>query len=124
VKFHWIAALTLVAGVLAGCSHQNAYEKEAQKITEAVMANDMTPVTGDLAPGVQTAITRVKVAEWSEELNAQGKVKSLKETTPCAPGRHCFLAQFEKRDYIEILQLDGQDKVVTWTFHAVTAPSK
>ena len=57
------------AATLAACSFQNKYERETGDITRAVMSNDLRPVSGDIAPGVN--IPRVKVAEWSDELNAQ-----------------------------------------------------
>jgi hypothetical protein len=53
---------------LAGCSFQNRNEREAERITRAVIGNDLKPVQDDIAKGV--AITRVKVAEWSDELKA------------------------------------------------------
>ena len=68
----------LAAAVLAACSFQNKYERETGDITKAVMNNNLQPVSGDIAPGVN--IPRVKVAEWSDELNAQGKLLSIKET--------------------------------------------
>ncbi len=49
-------------------------EREADRITHAVMNNDLRPVENDIAQGV--TITRVKVAQWSDELNAQGKLIS------------------------------------------------
>ena len=53
--------------------------------------------------------TRVKVAEWSDELGAQGKLLSLKETPEnCEPGWHCFEVKFEKHVYLEHMRLDEQ----------------
>ena len=90
-----LALVALVA--LAACSFQNKYEKEAQKITEAVVKNDLTPVQGDIADRIK--ITRVQVAEWSDQLASEGKLESVKETTAaCPPGMHCFDVKFEKHD--------------------------
>jgi hypothetical protein len=116
-----IAASLLVctALLLAGCSFENKYEKEADKITRAVMANDLTPVKSDIAPGIN--ISRVKIAEYSDELNAQGKLESVKETTPCDPGAHCFTVKFEKRTYLEQLKMDDQGKVTDWHFKPADA---
>jgi hypothetical protein len=114
-----IARTLLVIGVLAaaaGCSFQNRNEREAERITRAVIGNDLKPVQDDIAKNV--AITRVKVAEWSDELNAQGKLISLKEaTTNCNPGWHCFNVKFEKHDYVEHMRYDENGKVVDWNFH-------
>jgi hypothetical protein len=117
-----IAVLVVVATVvtLSACSFQNKNEREADKITRAVMNNDLRPVADDIAKGVD--IPRVKVAEWSDELNAQGKLLSVKESqTRCEPGWHCFDVKFEKRAYVERMRLDENGKVVNWTFRM--APS-
>ena len=118
-----LIALAVLVAVTSGCSFQNADEKEAQKITTAVMANDLGPVKDDISPGVN--ITRVKVAEWSDELNQQGKLKSLKENPTCSPGFHCFDVVFEKRNYTEQMQRDEKGKILKWSFHMAdaTAPA-
>jgi hypothetical protein len=103
------------AAALAACSFQNKYERETGDITRAVMSNDLRPVSGDIAPGVN--IPRVKVAEWSDELNAQGKLVSIKETPDkCEAGWHCFEVKFEKHAYVEHMRLDENGKVVNWNF--------
>lgn len=105
-----------VVAALAGCAFQNGNEREAGRITKAVMDNDLRPVQDDIGKGV--AITRVKVAEWSDELNAQGKLISIKETPGnCEPGWHCFEVKFEKHTYLERMRFDENHKVVNWNFH-------
>jgi hypothetical protein len=114
--------LAVIAAVsaLAACSFQNKYEKEAQSITQAVVANNMQPVQNDIAPRVK--ITRVQVAAMSDELGEAGKLLSLKETTTnCPPGAHCFDVKFEKRAYVEHMTLDENGKVVDWNY--VPAPA-
>jgi hypothetical protein len=108
-----------IATFLTACSGENKYEREADKITHAVMNNDLRPVQGDIAKGI--SVTRVKVAEWSDELNGQGKLLSVKETTDCDPGWHCFNVKFQSRDYIERMRFDEQGKVVDWQFHMAPA---
>jgi hypothetical protein len=66
----------IVVALLAGCWFQNRNEREADRITRAVIGNDLKPVQDDIAKGV--TVTRVKVAEWSDELSAQGKLISVK----------------------------------------------
>lgn len=101
---------------LVGCSFQNPNEREAGRITQAVIDNDLKPVENDIAKGI--AVTRVKVAQWSDELNAQGKLLSVKETTVnCKPGWHCFDVKFAKRAYVERMRFDENHKVVDWSFH-------
>ena len=113
--------LSLVAVLaLAACSFQNKYERQADGITRAVMNNDLRPVSGDIEKGID--IPRVKVAEWSDELNAQGKLLSIKEvTTNCDPGWHCFEAKFEKHVYSERMRLDENGKVTNWSFKMMPA---
>jgi hypothetical protein len=119
VTVRTLAALAAIV-VLAGCSFQNKYEKEAQKITEAVMNNNLQPVHDDIADRIK--ITRVQVAAMSDELGEAGKLVSLKETTTnCPPGTHCFDVKFEKRSYVEHMRLDDQGKVVDWNY--VPAPT-
>jgi outer membrane murein-binding lipoprotein Lpp len=109
----FFCALT-AAIVLAGCSSENKYEREADRITRAVMANDLGPVQKDISPQVQ--ITRAQVAAASDELSQQGKLLSVKETTPCPAGDHCFTVKFQKHTYREMLRMDDQGKVVAWRF--------
>jgi hypothetical protein len=111
-----IAVLCLcVGGALTGCATQNKYEHEADTITRAVMANDAAAVQKEFAPGIP--ITRVRVASYADELDAQGKLVSVKEQTQCTPGYHCILVKFEKNVYLERLQLNDQNQVTSWTFH-------
>src|SRR5215469_13576424 len=79
VKLTRVLVVITVAASLCACSFENKYEKEADNITRAVMNNDLTPVKGDIAPRVN--ITRVQIAQAADELNAQGKLVSVKETT-------------------------------------------
>jgi hypothetical protein len=110
------AAIAVAAAVLASCSFENHNEREADRITRAVIANDLKPVQSDIAKGV--AITRVQIAQWSDELNAQGKLESIKETSAgCPPAWHCFAVKFQKREYVERLRFDENGKVADWTFH-------
>lgn len=110
-----LCAVAVVA-VLAGCSFQNRNEREADRITRAVIANDLKPVESDVAKGV--AITRVQIAQWSDELNAQGKLISIKEMTAgCEAGWHCFDVKFQKHEYVERLRFDENGKVANWDFH-------
>ncbi|HLY01811.1 MAG TPA: hypothetical protein VKR56_04860 [Candidatus Cybelea sp.] len=106
-----------VAG-LAGCTFQNRDEREADRITQAVINNDLKPVGNDIAKGIAT--TRVKVAEWSDELGAQGKLLSVKETAvKCKPGWRCFDVKFQKHDYVEQMRFNNSHKVVDLQFHMV-----
>lgn len=120
-----VVGLVVAAVLLAGCSFQNKYEREAQAVTQAVLNNDLRPVQNDIAPGI--AITRVQIAEWSDQLNAQGTLKSVVERPKSCPvGIHCFLVTLTKGSDIEQMRLDENDKIVGWRFHpvAVSAAAK
>ena len=112
----------LAAASLAACAG-NRNEAEADKITRAVINNNMAPVMGDLDPAIKGEITRVRVAELSDELNAQGGYKGLKQdTTWCRTGYVCFDVQFANRPYHEIMKVGSDGKVQYWWIHA--APAK
>ncbi|MHB8140477.1 MAG: hypothetical protein ACYDHD_04355 [Vulcanimicrobiaceae bacterium] len=114
------AALAVaVAAGLAACSFQNRYERLATGMTQAAINNNLKPMQGDLAPGIR--ITRVQVAEWSDELSRQGTLESVKEHRGgCPVGVHCFVATFSKRIYLERLRLDSHGKIVAWRFFPKT----
>ena len=114
-----VAAFALVLVALAGCSFQNKNEREADKITRAVIANDMSGVVDDFDPAIRSQITRVKVAQLSDELNAQGKYEGLKENDAnCRTGYVCFDAAFEKRPYHEVMKVGSDGKVQAWSTHS------
>ncbi|HEY8312939.1 MAG TPA: hypothetical protein VIG51_02090 [Candidatus Baltobacteraceae bacterium] len=113
-----VIALCCALAALTGCASHNKYENEADKLTKAIVANDMTAVANDFAPSMQGQITRVKVAQLSDELNAQGAYKSIKENDQnCMPAAHCFDVTFEKNAYREVLTLDDHNKVTAWRIH-------
>ena len=109
------AGLAAILCVLSACSGQNRNEREADRITRAVIANDMSPVAGDFDAHARSTITRVRVAELSDELNAQGAYEGLKEDdTWCRSGYICFDVRFAKRPYYEWMALDANGKVGEW----------
>jgi hypothetical protein len=111
-----LVAMVAGAVLVASCSFQNRNEREAERITNAVIANDFKPVQNDIAKGI--TITRVQIAQWADELNAQGKLLSVKETSAnCEPGWHCFDVKFQKHEYVERMRFDESGKVVNWDFH-------
>lgn len=113
-----LIVITTIA--LTGCSFQNKNEREADRITHAIMNNDLKPVQQDIAKDVK--ISRVQIAQWADELNDQGKLLSVKEMTAnCAPGWHCFNVKFDKHDYVERMRFDENGKVVNWQFHMAPA---
>lgn len=111
-----IICTALVVGVvLASCSFESKEQREAENITRAVIANNMTPVIADFTPSAQAKVTRVAVAELSDELNSQGAFHGLTQTTKhCDPDFTCFLAKYDKATYFERIRLTSDGKVASW----------
>ncbi|PZR58325.1 MAG: hypothetical protein DLM50_04230 [Candidatus Meridianibacter frigidus] len=112
-----LLCLLVLALAASGCSSKNKFEKEADKITNAVIANNMDPVRADFDSQAQVQITRVRVARLSDELNSEGKFQGVKErpsSGSSAPNTHYFNAPFEKHVYEEKLVLDDDGKVREW----------
>ncbi len=114
------AAIALTAAVaFAACSGQNKNEREADKITHAVINNNMSPVAGDFDPAIKGQITRVRVAELSDELNDQGQYQGLKQDDAwCRTGYVCFDVKFSKRPYYEMMKVGSDGKVQYWWIQA------
>lgn len=122
---NFLAAALVLLSIVA-CASQNRYEREADKITRAVIANDMTPVMGELDPAIKGEVTRVRVAELSDELNAQGAYQGLKQSTAswCDTTRYtCFDVKFAKGAYRERMKMGSDGKVQSWWIHAAPPAS-
>ncbi len=116
----WVTVL-LACTILAACSGQNRDEREADRITRAVIDNNMSPVMGDFDPAIKGEITRVRVAELSDELSGQGKYEGLKQSTAAWCGGSvyvCFNVKFANRAYREKMKVGSDGKVQYWWIHA------
>jgi len=93
----FIAGALGMAILLGGCSTKNRYEREADKITNAVIADNMGPVFNDFDSSAQPTIRRVAVARLADELNGQGKFLGVQEVQVQneGPTTHTFNAKFE-----------------------------
>lgn len=108
----------LAAVSLAACGGDRNVA-EADKITRAVINNDVTPVMGDFDPAIKGEVTRVRVAELSDELNAQGAYQGLKQdASRCRTGYLCFDVTFAKRPYREEMKVGSDGKVQYWWIRA------
>lgn len=119
-------ALPAVAAVLllAGCFGENHYEKLADQVTKAIVANDMRPVEPEFNAIVRPKLlNRSRVGQLSDELNALGALKGIKENTPSgAPaGEHTFAAEFQKATWSEDMLIDADGKIAA--FHVHPKPS-
>ncbi len=120
-------AIALLLGVaLSACARQNKDEKEADKITRAVIANDMRTVGNDFAAAPRQKMNRVSVARLSDELNALGTYKGVKEDTPAGSpaGEHTFTVTFDKETWHESMMVDSGGKVSAWKITPGTATSQ
>ena len=109
-------ALSLSVLALAGCFGPNQYEKQADTVTKAILANDMRPVEKDFNALVRPKLeSRGRVGQLSDQLAALGTFKGVKEVTPtdAPPRSHKFNASFEKAavPWIECLTYDADGKI-------------
>ncbi|HEY9180092.1 MAG TPA: hypothetical protein VIO32_05195 [Candidatus Baltobacteraceae bacterium] len=108
---------------LAGCANGN--ERLADAITRAVMANDLSPVMNRFDSGIEGVLTRVRVAQLSDELSALGGYQGLRQTHAawCPQDALCFDVQFAKAPYREVMRLDKHGKVRYWWIRAAQTQS-
>lgn len=94
-------------------------------MTRAVIANDLSPVMNRLDPGIEGELTRVRVAEISDQLNAQGAYQGLHQASGawCPQAALCFDVQFEKAPFHEIMKLSKDGKVKYWWIRAAQKQS-
>lgn len=102
-----------LAALLALAACGNAHDRLADALTRAVMANDLSPVMNDLAPSVEGVVTRVRVAEWSDQMAARGPYQGVKQTHApwCSQGVLCFEAQFADGSFREEMKIAKDGKV-------------
>lgn len=111
---------------VSACSRQNGPERLADSITRAVIANDLSPVMSRLDPSIEGELTRVRVAQLSDELAAQGAYQGLRQangTSWCPQDALCFDVQFEKTPYREVMRLAHDGKVRYWWIRAARKQS-
>lgn len=118
-----LAGALVILALGTACARTNPYEQKADRITRAVMQNDLRPVLGDLAPSV-SGLTLVRVAEMSHELARQGAYEGLVPLrTACPRGSRCFTARFTKRSYLETMRVGANGKVEAWRMQAERRPT-
>lgn len=113
----------LLLFLLAACASPN--ERLADSITRAVIANDLSPVIKRLDPRIEGVLTRIRVAQLSDELSAQGSYDGLHQTKDswCPQEALCFDVQFAKGTYHEVMRLAHNGKVRYWWIRAAATQS-
>ena len=104
--------------------HHSHYERLAASVTKAIIANDMRPVESDFNALRRPQLEdRAKVGQLSDELNALGAFKGVKETTPAdaRAGYHTFSASFDKATWSEDMTLDADGKIAAFHVHPTAA---
>jgi hypothetical protein len=112
-----ILTVALAAFLPAGCFGPNQYERQADAVTKAIIANDMRPVEKDFNALVQPKLeNRARVGALSDQLNELGTFKGVKEDTPRdAPARaHKFTANFASAAWIECVTYDVDGKIASF----------
>jgi hypothetical protein len=109
----------LCLAALVACSGQNADEKLADRVTQAIVDNDVKPVEQDFNALTRPKLTRGAVGRLSDMLNALGKFQRTHETTPkdAPAGVHTFDAVFDKATWHEDMTLDEDGKIATFHIH-------
>ena len=108
-------AVALLA--LTGCFGPNQYEKQADAVTKAIIANDMRPVEKDFNALVRPKLeSRARVGALSDQLAALGAFQGAKENTPAGapPRAHKFDASFEKATWTECATYDEDGKIAAF----------
>lgn len=115
-----LLAASVVLPTLVGCFGPNRSERLADRVTTAVIANDMRPVEKDFNAIVRPKLeNRQLVGRLSDQLNALGRFKGVHEITPSgtSDGKHSFEADFEKAKWVEELVIDSDGKVAAFHIH-------
>lgn len=115
----------LVSAVNVFRHHENRYERLASDVTHALAANDMRPVEKEFNAVTRPKLEdRGKVGNLSDFVNADGKLKSVKEQAQPEgkPNVHLFVATFEKGQRAEDLTVDSDGKIVD--FHVKPLETK
>ncbi len=103
--------------------HTNRYERLADNVTKAILANNMKPVEGEFNALRRPQLEdRAKVGQLSDDLTALGAFKGVKETTPsgASEGYHTFAARFDKATWSEDMTLDADGKIAAFHVHPST----
>ena len=120
MRAKFIAAIA-VFPALAGCFGPNGSERLADRVTTAIVANDMRPVEKEF-----NAIVRPKLENRqmvgkvsSDQLSALGRFKGVRETTPrgTSDGKHTFEADFQKAKWVEDMVIDTDGKIAAFHIH-------
>jgi hypothetical protein len=113
----YLVPAAAAALALAGCFGENQYEKMADQVTKAIIANDMRPVEKDFNAIVRPKLLdRGRVGTLSDQLNTLGPLKRIKENTPSGarPGEHMFAAEFQKATWSEDMTVDSDGKIASF----------
>jgi hypothetical protein len=127
VKRLWPIVAAAGALAAAGCASETPAEKLADRVTRAIVANDMQPVASEFNAIVRPSLMeRERVGRLSDQLVPLGKFKRTKENTPAgAPaGVHRFVAEFERGTRIEDLTLDADGKISAFHIRPSSESSK
>ena len=123
-RIGWMLPMGVGAMVmLAGCGGDGGHAAHlADKVTRAVIANDMRPVEPEFNAIVRPELeNRQAVGRLSDQLNALGAFRGVKETTPFGtlPGKHVFDARFVKATWVEDMAIDRDGKIASFRIHPV-----
>jgi hypothetical protein len=120
-----IFATCMLALILTGCFGPNNSERLANRVTMAIIANDMRPVEKEFNAMVRPKLeNRQMVGRLSDQLNMLGRFNGVRETTPrgVPGGAHTFEVDFEKAKWVEDMTIDQDGKIATFHVHHLLGP--
>jgi hypothetical protein len=119
VRAKFLAAFAVLPA-LAGCFGPNHNERLAERVTSAIIANDMRPVEKNFNAIVRPKLeNRQQVGRLSDQLNMLGRFKGVRETTSrgTGDGKHVFEVRFEKATWVEDMAIDADGKIAAFHIH-------
>jgi hypothetical protein len=112
-------ALLLLA-IATGCSNASDPSAIAQKITQAVYANDFDSTTADFDDSLKAEVTRAEVGAISDKLHDLGSITQFSQRSGNADtGRYDYDVTLDHGSVVVQLRLDPSGKV--GAYRVVTA---
>ncbi len=112
-----IVLLIIVAFRLIFGHHENAYERIATGVTEALQKNDVAGVKKYQNAETATHVTASRVGRGADTLAPLGSLKSVKQTAVDDDTRvHQFDVTFDRGSVHETIKFDPDEKIVSFRY--------
>jgi hypothetical protein len=117
-----VFVIVLVLLVRACAGHENANERMAHDLTQAIQNNDYAGVAKLENTETAAEMGHGRLGTAADRLAPLGKIRSVKENTPPGDGDrvHEFLVTFENGSVHEKILFDPQGKIFKFAYDHVT----